>query len=189
MRKLPVVFFCTNNPVCLLHPVRYKWRSPMWWNEPRRTVCRAEIVDGNDVAAVYLASPPSHCEARSGEGPTFLEFKTMRMHGHSEHDAATYVPRTLLDDWKTKDPILRAEQLLMQLGYGDDSYFHEVGERARKTLMQAPSSPSKARCRKDVRRLSACSPPKTRCCAMTTATATQAHTTYVDAISQAWTKK
>jgi TPP-dependent pyruvate/acetoin dehydrogenase alpha subunit len=42
-----------------------------------------EIVDGNDVAAVYLASQRAIAKARAGEGPTFLEFKTMRMHGHS----------------------------------------------------------------------------------------------------------
>ena len=93
-----------------------------------------EIVDGNDVAAVYLASQRAIAKARAGEGPTFLEFKTMRMHGHSEHDAAKYVPRELLEEWKTKDPILRAERLVTQLGYGDESYFHEVGERAKKEV-------------------------------------------------------
>ena len=36
----------------------------------------------------------------------------MRMHGHSEHDPAKYVPRALLDEWKKKDPILKAEQML-----------------------------------------------------------------------------
>jgi pyruvate dehydrogenase E1 component alpha subunit len=93
-----------------------------------------EIVDGNDVAAVYVASTRAIARARAGEGPTFLEFKTMRMHGHSEHDPAKYVPRELLEEWKKKDPILKAEQLLNQLGYGDDAYFHEIGERVKKEV-------------------------------------------------------
>lgn len=54
----------------------------------------------------------------------------MRMHGHSEHDSAAYVPRELLEEWKKKDPILRAERMLMQLGYADEATFREVGERA-----------------------------------------------------------
>jgi TPP-dependent pyruvate/acetoin dehydrogenase alpha subunit len=73
-------------------------------------------------------------QARAGGGPTFLEFKTMRMHGHSEHDPAKYVPCELLEEWKKKDPILKAEQLLNQLGYGDGAYFHEIGERVKKEV-------------------------------------------------------
>jgi pyruvate dehydrogenase E1 component alpha subunit len=83
---------------------------------------------------VYLASRRAIAKARAGEGPTFLEFKTMRMHGHSEHDAAKYVPRELLEAWTLKDPIIRAERLLSQLGYGDESYFHEVAERTKKEV-------------------------------------------------------
>jgi pyruvate dehydrogenase E1 component alpha subunit len=93
-----------------------------------------EVVDGNDVAAVYLASKRAIVQARLGGGPTFLEFKTMRMHGHSEHDPAKYVPCELLEEWKKKDPILKAELLLQQLEYGDGAYFHDVGERVKKEV-------------------------------------------------------
>jgi pyruvate dehydrogenase E1 component alpha subunit len=61
----------------------------------------------------------------------------MRMHGHSEHDAAKYVPRELLEEWKAKDPILRAARLLTQLGYADESHFREVGERVKKDVEAA----------------------------------------------------
>jgi pyruvate dehydrogenase E1 component alpha subunit len=61
----------------------------------------------------------------------------MRMHGHSEHDPAKYVPRELLEEWKRKDPILNEERLLAQLGYGDDAYFQEVGERVKKEIEAA----------------------------------------------------
>jgi TPP-dependent pyruvate/acetoin dehydrogenase alpha subunit len=58
----------------------------------------------------------------------------MRMHGHSEHDPAKYGPQELLEEWKTRDPILTAERLLIELGYGDETYFHEIGERAKKEI-------------------------------------------------------
>jgi pyruvate dehydrogenase E1 component alpha subunit len=38
------------------------------------------------------------------------------------------------EEWKKKDPILKAEQLLNQLGYGDDAYFREIGERVKKEV-------------------------------------------------------
>jgi len=133
-RKLPVVFFCTNNQYAYSTPLRYQMAITDVVDRAKAYGMPGEIVDGNDVAAVYVASKRAVAKARMGEGPTFLEFKTMRMHGHSEHDAAKYVPRELLDEWKAKDPILKAEQLLTRLRYGDESYFQEVGERTKKEI-------------------------------------------------------
>ncbi len=134
VRKLPVVFFCTNNQYAYSTPLRYQMAIADVVERAKAYGMPGEIVDGNDVAAVYLASKRAIAKARGGAGPTFLEFKTMRMHGHSEHDAAKYVPRELLEEWKGKDPILRAERLVQALGYGDESYFHEVGERVAKEV-------------------------------------------------------
>jgi pyruvate dehydrogenase E1 component alpha subunit len=58
----------------------------------------------------------------------------MRMHGHSEHDPAKYVPRELLEEWKMKDPILKAEQLLQALGYAEERYFQEVVDRVKREV-------------------------------------------------------
>ena len=134
VRKLPVVIFCNNNQYAYSTPQRLQMAIHDVADRARAYGMPGEIVDGNDVAAVYLAAKRAVARARGGEGPTFLEFKTMRMHGHSEHDPAKYVPRELLEEWKKKDPILKAEQLLTQLGYGDEAYFHEVDERAKKEV-------------------------------------------------------
>ncbi|MCE3223885.1 MAG: putative 2-oxoisovalerate dehydrogenase, alpha subunit (TPP-binding module) [Nitrospira sp.] len=134
VRKLPVVFFCTNNQYAYSTPLRYQMAITDVVERAKAYGMPGEIVDGNDVADVYLACRRAIAKARAGEGPTFLEFKTMRMHGHSEHDAAKYVPRELLNAWQCKDPIICAEQLLSRLGYGDESYFHEVLERTKKEV-------------------------------------------------------
>lgn len=134
VRRLPVVYFCTNNQYAYSTPVRYQMAITDVVERAKAYGMPGEIVDGNDVVAVYLSCRRAIANARAGNGPTFLEFKTMRMHGHSEHDAAKYVPRELLEEWKAKDPILRAERLLMTLGYADESYFHDVGERVRKEV-------------------------------------------------------
>jgi pyruvate dehydrogenase E1 component alpha subunit len=134
VRKLPVVFFCNNNQYAYSTPQRLQMAIHDVVDRAKAYGMPGEIVDGNDVAAVYLASKRAIARARAGEGPTFLEFKTMRMHGHSEHDPAKYVPAELLEAWKKKDPILKAEQLLIQFGYGDEASFHEVGERVKKEV-------------------------------------------------------
>jgi pyruvate dehydrogenase E1 component alpha subunit len=137
VRKLPVVFFCTNNQYAYSTPLRLQMAIIDVVERAKAYGMPGEIVDGNDVAAVYLAAKRGIAKARAGEGPTFFEFKTMRMHGHSEHDPAKYVPPELLEEWKRRDPILTAERLLIEAGYGDETYFHEVGERAKKEIEAA----------------------------------------------------
>ena len=134
VRRLPVVFFCNNNQYAYSTPLRLQMAISNVVDRAKAYGMPGEIVDGNDVAEVYLAAKRAIARARAGEGPTFLEFKTMRMHGHSEHDPAKYVPHELLEEWKRKDPILKAEQLLKQLGYGEEAYFQEVAERAKKEV-------------------------------------------------------
>ncbi len=134
VRKLPVVFFCNNNQYAYSTPLRLQMAIRDVVERAKAYAMPGEIVDGNDVAAVYLAAKRAIQRARSGEGPTFIEAKTMRMHGHSEHDSAKYVPRELLEEWKKKDPIMKAEQMLKQLGYADDTTFREVGDRVKKEV-------------------------------------------------------
>jgi TPP-dependent pyruvate/acetoin dehydrogenase alpha subunit len=71
-----------------------------------------EIVDGNDVLAVYDAAKRAVDFARGGDGPVMLEMKTFRMRGHAEHDDAKYVPPELFEQWKQKDPLLRYDRVL-----------------------------------------------------------------------------
>ena len=70
------------------------------------------IGDGNDVAEVYALTRKFAEESRAGGGPRVIEFKTMRMRGHAQHDDAGYVPKKMFEEWGKKDPIDRCEKLL-----------------------------------------------------------------------------
>ncbi len=114
VRKLPVVFFINNN--------QYAYSTPAGLQMPVENVAdRAaaygipgEIVDGNDVLAVHEAADRAVKRARTGLGPSIVEFKTFRMTGHSAHDDAGYVPKELFAEWKKKDPIKRFEEILIK---------------------------------------------------------------------------
>lgn len=137
VRKLPVVFFCNNNQYAYSTPLRLQMAVSDVVERAKAYAIPGHIVDGNDVASVYLAAKAAIQRARSGGGPTFIECKTMRMHGHSEHDSATYVPRELLEEWKAKDPIRRAELTLRELEYADESVFAMVQEQVNKEIEAA----------------------------------------------------
>jgi TPP-dependent pyruvate/acetoin dehydrogenase alpha subunit len=72
------------------------------------------IVDGTDACQVYDATHEAVERARRGQGPTLIEAKMMRMKGHAIHDAASYVPKSMFDFWKKRDPLTRFENYLVK---------------------------------------------------------------------------
>ena len=132
--RLPVVFFCNNNQYAYSTPLHHQMAIKDVVERAKAYAIPGEIVDGNDVASVYLTAQRAFDRARDGEGPTFIECKTMRMHGHSEHDSAKYVPQALLEEWKKKDPILKAEGMLTALGYAGEPDFRDIRLRVKKEI-------------------------------------------------------
>jgi len=90
----------------------------------------SEIVDGNDVEAVYQATCVAVERARQGGGPSLIEAKTMRMMGHAIHDGAEYVPRELLAEWEKKDPVARYQDKLLAEKVTDEDELNEIRQRA-----------------------------------------------------------
>jgi pyruvate dehydrogenase E1 component alpha subunit len=86
----------------------------------------AEIVDGNDVLAVYAATVRAAAYARGGSGPYLLECKTFRMTGHSAHDMAHYVPKELFEEWSKLDPIVRLEKRMLDEQWAVQGEIDEV---------------------------------------------------------------
>jgi TPP-dependent pyruvate/acetoin dehydrogenase alpha subunit len=84
------------------------------------------IVDGTDACQVYDAAHEACERARHGEGPTLIEAKMMRMKGHAIHDAAEYVPKSLFEYWRKRDPILRLERHLLDKQYLTPQQNHEL---------------------------------------------------------------
>src|SRR5881392_1853561 len=73
------------------------------------------IVDGTDPCQVYDAAREGVERAYRGDGPTLIEAKMMRMKGHAIHDAADYVPKSMLEYWRKRDPIARFENYLVNV--------------------------------------------------------------------------
>jgi TPP-dependent pyruvate/acetoin dehydrogenase alpha subunit len=83
VNKLPVVFICENNLYAYSVPIEKAMAI-------EDVAVRAEgygfdgvAINGNDVLAVYQSMKGARRRARAGEGPTLIECKTYRWHGHS----------------------------------------------------------------------------------------------------------
>ena len=104
VQRLPVVFILENNQFAYSTPNELEFAvDPV---ERAHTYGFPGVtVDGNDVEAVFEAARQAVEHAREGGGPTLIEARTMRMHGHGAHDDMSYVPKELYEEWAQRDPI------------------------------------------------------------------------------------
>ena len=134
VQRLPLVVVIEDNG--------YAYSTPTWKQTAARTLadksiavgCAGETVDGNDVLAVYGATKRAVDRARNGGGVTLLEVKTFRMKGHAEHDNASYVPPSLIEEWKAKDPVERFEKMLIENEYATQDDLNAIAQRVKREV-------------------------------------------------------
>ena len=115
--KLPVIYVCENNGYAQETPITYSMSSKDVVTRASAYGIPAVSIDGNDVLAVYEAVGEAMARARKGEGPTLVECKTCRHHGHFEGDAQeTYRTKKEMEECKKRDPILRFKKKLVEMG-------------------------------------------------------------------------
>jgi len=95
------------------------------------------VVDGSDVLACYAAMKTAHERARAGGGPTLIECKTYRWHGHSEHDKAFYRTKEELAMWKIRDPLPTFTSYLTHMSVLTPEKEQEIDERIKNVLDDA----------------------------------------------------
>jgi len=112
VQKLPLLVIIENNLWAYSTPVEKQMAVRDIAERAKGYGIPGTVEDGNDVLKVYRATRAAADRARRGGGPALIEFKTMRMKGHAEHDDASYVPKEQMGKWRKKDPLLRFEKYL-----------------------------------------------------------------------------
>ena len=141
--KCPVVYICNNNQYAYSTPLERQMAVENVADRACAYGIPGEIVDGNDVLAVWDASRRAIEHARNGNGPTLIECKTFRMTGHSAHDDAGYVPQELFEYWEQRDPIRRLERSLVQQKILKDSGVAEMQARINTEIDEAIATAEK----------------------------------------------
>src|ERR671932_2432392 len=137
VQRLPVVFICENNQYAYSVPLEKTMAIDDVADRAEGYGFDGVAINGNDVLAVYQATQGALARARAGDGPTLIECKTYRWHGHSEHDKAFYRSDEELAMWKSRDPIptfttyLRAQHVL------DDARLKDVESRVNAAIDEA----------------------------------------------------
>jgi pyruvate dehydrogenase E1 component alpha subunit len=124
--RLPAIFVCENNLYAASTPVASAFREPDVAGRADAYGMPGEVVDGNDVEAVYEVAGRAIARAREGGGPTLLECKTYRLCGHSRSDPRTYRSKDEEAEWATRDPIQRMGEQLKAAGLASDESLAEI---------------------------------------------------------------
>ena len=111
--RLPLVLIVENNQFAYSTPVEKQFAAQHLADRAAGYGIPGVTIDGTNVTLVYETCRKAVERARRGEGPTLIESVTMRMHGHSASDDASYVPKEMLEEWRKKDPIARCAKVLM----------------------------------------------------------------------------
>jgi 2-oxoisovalerate dehydrogenase E1 component len=112
--KLPVLFICENNQYATEVPFAYAAGNQSVAFRGASYGIHAVEVDGNDVLAIHAAAAEAIERARNGHGPTLIECTTYRTRPHAEGMGDfTYRTREEVEQWKTRCPITRLRQYLL----------------------------------------------------------------------------
>jgi len=103
--KLPVIFVCENNGWGEFTPQKKSMCVENISVRAQSYGMPGQTVDGIDVLSVMAAAETAIKRARAKEGPTLLEVRTYRWHGHYEGDPQKYRPEEELRQARSSDPI------------------------------------------------------------------------------------
>src|SRR5207249_8147884 len=112
--KLPVIFVAENNGYAESTPVTYHMSCRDIAYRAAGYGMPGVTVDGLDVFAVYEAAGEAVARARRGEGPSLIECKTYRYHGHFEGDTILYRTKEEEVAYHAGDPITAMRQSLQE---------------------------------------------------------------------------
>ncbi|HEV8308259.1 MAG TPA: thiamine pyrophosphate-dependent dehydrogenase E1 component subunit alpha [Methylomirabilota bacterium] len=137
IQRLGIVFVCENNLYAYSTPFEKAFAIPEVSVRAQAYGFPGVDVYGNDLLRVYAATQRAIARARAGEGPTLIECKTFRWHGHSEHDKASYRTEEELLEWKARDPIPQFERYLTEKRLLNDASRDEMTARVEREIDEA----------------------------------------------------
>ena len=132
VRDAPCIFFVQNNGWAISTPLHEQSRAASLAVKGTGYGVPGVRVDGNDVAACYVAVNDAAERARQGHGPTLIEAMTYRLGPHTtSDDPKRYRSDEELEVWKTLDPLERCRIYLTDRGRWTDGDDARVADDAR----------------------------------------------------------
>lgn len=143
--KVPMIFMCENNGKAISVDLEYTNATPDIADRARGVGMSNVIVDGNDVLAVRRAVADAVTAVRDGNGPWFIEFKTVRWERHSGISAIKHdeVVKNRAK-WQAVDPLARLRKELTGWGIANTEDFARIDIEAKVEMKSVRERAEKA---------------------------------------------
>ncbi len=135
--KLPVIFVIENNGYAMGTSVERTSNVTELYQLGSAFNMPSFPVDAMDVEKVHEAVAKAADRARSGEGPTLLEFRTYRFKGHSMSDPAKYRTREEVAEYKAKDPIQMVKSRILDNDFATEDELKEIDAKIKKQVQES----------------------------------------------------
>src|SRR5690349_23414684 len=132
--KLPVVFVAENNGYAESTPVTYHMSCRDIADRAAGYNMPGVAVDGLDVFAVYEAAGEAIARARRGEGPSLVECKTYRYHGHFEGDTILYRTKEEEASYHSRDPIAAMRRSIISRSVASDAELDAINKKVQDSI-------------------------------------------------------
>ncbi len=131
VRKTPLVVVAEDNKYAYSTPISKQMAITRIDERAASYGIPHELVDGNDMLAVYDVAKRMVDHARAGRGAALIGIDTMRMQGHAQHDDARYLPTELVAEWSRKDPLVRFRATLLEREAATEKEIDDVDRMAK----------------------------------------------------------
>ena len=130
--KLPVIFLCENNGYAITTAAAYSVAVKDIARRADGYSIPGEVVDGQDVLAVFDAVTIAVARARMGAGPSLIEAKTYRYMDHAKGlPPVNYRTAEEVAFWKTRDPIVLLRERLLRDAQASTADIEALEQRVR----------------------------------------------------------
>src|SRR2546425_11022488 len=136
--QAPVVLVVQNNGWAISVPRHRQSAAPTFAARGSGFGVPFELVDGNDILAVYDVMQQAVERARSGQGPTLVETLTYRIGAHTTADDPTrYRDPVEVEAWRAKDPIARFQKFLARRDLLNEERIRQIVEEVEEEVNEA----------------------------------------------------
>lgn len=136
--KAPVIFLCSNNAWAISVPAERQAAVKDLSLRAQGYGMPGVTVDGTDVLGVYQVTKEAVERARSGQGPTFIETKTVRLVPHtSSDDQLRYRTEEDLEADRARDPVACFRNRLLEEGVLDEAADEDLQAQIKQEIEEA----------------------------------------------------
>lgn len=135
--KLPVIFVIENNQYAMGTSVERTSNMTELYKLGLAYDMPSAPVDAMNCENVHNAVAEAAERARSGNGPTLLEFNTYRYKGHSMSDPAKYRTKEELEEYKAQDPIEQCKQAILSGKFATEEELKEIDKKIKERVLES----------------------------------------------------